>query len=155
MSIHLDSVDLHAEAVHREPFAVESREDFSDLAGGLPTAHRPDRNDPAAHLHPSVLVHSEADQVVAQHPSLEYRHPGDLRVVGSEVLVVLDGAELVLANRESCRLQRDRFAHPVLRGSPRQVPDLSHVKLRVLGVQVRMMEEPTVLRDLGEAPRVQ
>ena len=155
MSVHLDSVDLHAEAVHREPFAVESREDFSDFAGGLPTAHRPDRNDPAAHFHSGMFVHPEADQVVAQHPSLEHRYPRDFRVAGGEVLVVLDGAELVLADRESRRLQRDRFAHPVLWGSPRQVSDLRHVELRVLRVQVGVVKESPVLRDLREAPRVQ
>lgn len=155
MSVHFDSVDLHAESVHRKPFGVEGREDFPDLARGLPSTHRPDRDDPATHLHSSVLVHPEADEVVAQHPSLQYGHPGDLWVVGDEVLVVLDGTKLMLANREPGRLQSDRFAHPVLRGGPRQVPDLGHVELRVLRVQVGVVKEPPMLRDLREAPRIQ
>src|SRR5262249_41673439 len=103
----------------------------------------------------SVTVQGCAVLVVAGGPALqdwdEWQVGGD----GSQVEVVVHGQDLMLGERPAGALQHEWLAHPVLWGSPVQVPDLVGVPAHGSGVRLWGDGPAAVLGELGEAAGVE
>src|SRR5262249_43167460 len=104
---------------------VQGGEQSLGVGGGLAATHRAHSDQGfGGEVDPGVVVQVGAAQIVADRPALQDRNDRQIRAEVAQPEEGVDGAALVLGNRQAGAGGDERLAHPVLRGGPCQVADL-------------------------------
>lgn len=154
--VPVEAGDLDAETVQVQPACGKGAHDALDVGAALAPAHRADPDERlGGQVDPGPLVEVGAAFVVRQSPTLQRRHPKELRREFPQADEVAHGPPLMLADRQAGAFQDALFAHPVLRRRPGEVADLVGVAPDRPDVILLGDQPAPVKLQLGEAAGVE
>lgn len=154
--IPVETGDLDAETVQVQLARGEGAHDALDVGAALASAHRADPDERlGGQVDPGSVVEVGAAFVVRQSPTLQRRHPRELRREFPEADEVAHGPPLMLADRQASAFQDALFAHPVLRRRPGEVADLVGVAPDRPDVVLLVDLPASVKLQFGEAAGVE